>query len=171
MCPLCQIPPKRKCVFFFFFFRWLLEKTLFFKTQSQIPPAPHNRATCKAHHSFESPPPQQKRTSPFLRDAPTPSQQKLNQLNHSFLLAFLFCPVTNISNQTNPQPPAFFRAKSEEGTAFQWFMGNGILMMGFLIAVSSGQLERGLSPLVMLGGVPSTNALASDILWMVAKSS
>ncbi|CAJ1405172.1 unnamed protein product [Effrenium voratum] len=40
-----------------------------------------------------------------------------------------------------------------EGTAFQWFMGNGILMMGFLIAVSSGQLERGLSPLVMLGGV------------------
>eukprot|EP00913_Durusdinium_trenchii_P030798 g28844.t1 len=40
-----------------------------------------------------------------------------------------------------------------EGTAFQWFMCNGILMCGFIIAAASGELQRGLSPLVMLGGV------------------
>lgn len=40
-----------------------------------------------------------------------------------------------------------------EGTAFQWFMCNGILMVGFIIAAASGELERGISPLVIFGGV------------------
>ena len=40
-----------------------------------------------------------------------------------------------------------------EGTAFQWFMCNGILMVGFTIAAFTGELERGISPLVILGGV------------------
>lgn len=40
-----------------------------------------------------------------------------------------------------------------EGTAFQWFMCNGILMVVFIIAAASGELERGISPLVIFGGV------------------
>jgi len=39
-----------------------------------------------------------------------------------------------------------------EGTAFQWFMCNGILMVGFVIAISAGELDRGLPPLVVFGG-------------------
>ena len=53
---------------------------------------------------------------------------------------------------------SFFEAKVKryeifEGTAFQWFMCNGILMVGFTIAALTGELERGISPLVILGGI------------------
>ena len=46
---------------------------------------------------------------------------------------------TGLRSETPPQP---YAARFEEGTAFQWFMCNGILMVGFIIALSHGELDR-----------------------------
>lgn len=39
-----------------------------------------------------------------------------------------------------------------DGTTFQWFMCSGILMVGFVVSLATGDLERGCSELVVFGG-------------------
>ena len=38
-----------------------------------------------------------------------------------------------------------------DGTTFQWFMCNGILMVACCLGLATGDLEKGISPLCMLG--------------------
>jgi len=40
-----------------------------------------------------------------------------------------------------------------DGTLFQWYMCNGILMVGFVVAIIAGQLHMGDDLLIVLGGV------------------
>jgi glucose uptake protein GlcU len=40
-----------------------------------------------------------------------------------------------------------------DGTLFQWYMCNGILMLGFLVAIITGELHMGDDLLIVLGGV------------------